>query len=74
MDGISVMLGLVVGAIAGGCIMKEQGYMRGKLDEVDKQDRVDRLFNEMQGIKESIEELKIEQECINIIINDLKNR
>ena len=73
MDGISVMIGIIAGAIFGGCIMREQGYTRGRLDEMEGKDRLNSLYNELQEIKESIEELKVEQEVLDTVIRDIKS-
>jgi len=73
MDGMSVIIGLVAGAFAGGFIMHERGYVRGKFDALDSQGRIDKLTDELHEIRDSIEDLKIEQEVINTMVKEIKN-
>ncbi|MGD9662569.1 hypothetical protein [Desulfovibrio sp. 86] len=73
MDGISTMIGLIVGAIAGGCVMHARGYTRGRLDEMSGKDRLDSIANELQEVKSSIEDLKIGQEVLDIMVKEIKS-
>ena len=69
---MSVFIGLVVGAFAGGFIMHERGYTRGKFDAMSDQGRVDKFVDELREIKISIEDLKIEQEVLNAMMKENK--
>lgn len=72
-DGFSAFIGLIAGAFAGGYIMHERGYTRGRLDAMDKQDRVDTLAIELREMQSEINDIKIEQEVLDIMIKQIKN-
>lgn len=53
--------------------MHERGYTRGRLDAMDKQDRVDTLASELREMQSEINDIKIEQEVLDIMIKQIKN-
>ncbi len=78
MDGTSVIMGLIAGAIAGWCMGNERGYMRGRMDAQSGSEQYGYLAERIREAEDTIEEIEknmqVTEGVTDIQINEIKTR